>query len=157
MNLSAHLFQKVLLGDSGPTWLFGIVSLMAGLLTLVLPETKDTKLPDTLEVTIKLHTECSLKIECFFLIWIIFQPLILVCTGLYAVFPTVPVSLYHQTGKNTSFQGKKHKIYICIYIETLRPWEILHKDQYTPESEAGIWFIYIYIVKENMDNNPSAS
>ena len=43
------LSQKAL-GDSVPVWLFGTVSLVGGVLTLVLPETKDTKIPDTLKV-----------------------------------------------------------------------------------------------------------
>jgi len=37
------------LGPSAPACLFGLVSLVAGVLTLVLPETKETKLPDTLK------------------------------------------------------------------------------------------------------------
>ena len=35
---------------SAPILLFGICSILAGILTLVLPETRDTKLPDSIQV-----------------------------------------------------------------------------------------------------------
>ena len=41
---------KALMNPNAPVLIFGFTSLLAGILTLFLPETKNAKLPDTIEV-----------------------------------------------------------------------------------------------------------
>ncbi|OTF77863.1 hypothetical protein BLA29_011930 [Euroglyphus maynei] len=44
-----HLVELNLIGDSIPFLVIGILTLIAGLLSIVMPETKDKNLPDSLE------------------------------------------------------------------------------------------------------------